>query len=218
MGFSVPGDSPVLRDNRCAIVDYDPAEFPEIKKLHMYALAQHYGIPTRLLDWTDRPRVAAYFAVEHAAKVRAGLVRGANRSSEPCAVWALNRNCVEDLSLRKLLEPAIHFVTAPRASNPNLAAQGGLFTLVQPLESDPHPLPDLDQVLLENAKKVPGDLTKDFPFLVKFTLPEKETRVALRLLDAEGVHAASVYPGLKGIVEAMREKKAHQWAEPRDRN
>ncbi len=40
------------------------------------SLMRHFGAPTRLLDWSYSPFVAAYFAIEHAY-------------DEPCVVWAI---------------------------------------------------------------------------------------------------------------------------------
>ena len=57
--------------------NYLIGRLPETE-IEWLALMQHYGAPTRLLDWTTSPYAACYFALE-------------NAEEEPCcAVWAVN--------------------------------------------------------------------------------------------------------------------------------
>ena len=43
-------------------------EFPMPLLRSLYALAQHHGVPTRLLDWTGEASVGAYFACQEIAR------------------------------------------------------------------------------------------------------------------------------------------------------
>ncbi len=53
-------------------IAYWPAGHPQNDWEHLFAM-QHYGIPTRLLDWTENVFVAAYFALSSApAKKKSG--------------------------------------------------------------------------------------------------------------------------------------------------
>jgi hypothetical protein len=167
-----------------------------------FALAQHYGVPTRFLDWTWKPLVAAYFAAKGAA------ARQTKGSLGKLAVFALNLDALRDLQVRRLAlkVPEIRVVQAPQASIPNLAAQAGLFTFA-PFVTDDRDLFDLLRDLLARRGSQTALFTRGHKPIVaiKVTMPWVEAGALLRLLAEEHVSAASVFPGYAGVVESLRE-------------
>src|SRR5215203_880688 len=86
------------------------------------ALAQHHGLPTRLLDWTMNPLVAAYFAVE-------------KTTPKDCAVFFWNFDLdPRQGNLNILAEPDPFKVGEVRIVRPphvtlRIAAQAGCFSV-----------------------------------------------------------------------------------------
>lgn len=189
-GLILPGDSTMLRAaaqqgqndivrDLLASPSWPP---PELHSLA--ALAQHYGVPTRLLDWTRKPLVAAYFAAEQAA---------ASSKDDRLAIWALHRGSKAELS-----RLGIEFVTAPRGQIGNLHAQSGLFTRYSPNGDGSDSWAALDQVLSGQ----PGG-----PLLVKLTLPHQRAPELLWCLAANFVQATTVYSGYHAAWLSIRERR-----------
>jgi hypothetical protein len=203
-GLRIPGDSQEFRrsflDPTTKLDDFifHRQIWPSHEYFEIMALAQHYGLPTRLLDWTRSPYVAAYFAASGALN---------DNANERLSVWALN---VE--STKPKLED-VEVIPIPGSNNPNIAAQNGLFTLLR--QKYPRGAPFKGTHRLNRYVE-----SHDPDALRKITLPVQEAPKIIDLCERCGVTGATLYPDFYGAARATRDSlicwSKSEWTDGRD--
>ena len=147
------------------------------------AFAQQNGFPTRLLDWSCSPYIAAFFAATNSALCRSGFI----------SIWALDKKETTTMFNRE-----IEIIDNLDYENKRLVSQRGCFT------RNETNLPNLDELFSPSHDRMFGKPSG--PLLIRFDIPSTNAEEIVVDLEYMGIDFLSVYPDIEGVKEIARYK------------
>lgn len=136
------------------------------------AVAQHFGLVTRLLDWTENPLVATYFAV-------------VEQFDADGAVWMFQPEMYVQEDALGLNVEGVGYAFIPRAISARIINQKAMFTVHSP--------PDKEIEVRQNIS------LKDDVNLARIVIPKELKQEVLEHLNDYGLNSVTLFPDLDGL-------------------
>jgi len=165
------------------------SEFKPENDWDLLALAQHHGLPTRLLDWTYSSLVALWFAVSESPK------KNDKGKLENGVVWILNAEVVDFRTDTEKYGPLSNRITKiyrPKVVSRRISAQAGAFTV--------HKINEGGRIIKFETNKRYGKK------LIKVIVPFSEFSSIRKSLNILGINNSTVFPDLDGFCNHLKRR------------
>jgi hypothetical protein len=167
-------------------------EFEPKNEWDLLALAQHHGLPTRLLDWTFSALAALWFCVKYPPK------KNKQDKELDGVVWLLktkSEDFIEFPTDESPYSPGRTRIFRSRSVSKRILAQAGAFTCHKQM-------PTGEFIALEKNKVYRERL-------VKIIIPAKRFHLLRDQLNACGVNNVSLFPDLDGLASHLQFRFFH---------
>jgi hypothetical protein len=158
----------------------------------LLSLAQHHGLPTRLLDWTTNPLVALYFAFkEKDTKVKTRTV------------WLLkiDKSELADCNKNTPFNNPKTVAFKPNHVTQRLISQNGWFTTHKFINTSKRFITPSNTFIKLNKNKAYKDR------IFKFQIINNAREEILTRLDTFGINELTLFPGIDGLSKYLEWKK-----------
>ena len=222
LGFTIPEPAVplVLKDSPDDVFPTTtwPHEWPQEELWQALALAQHHGATTRLLDFTELPLVAAFWAAYHSWHRRR---KGHTVEEEPyISVWVIDLRFIRTIEgMKGKRSERIGVIRVPRGNNAYLHAQAAFFLIDRGANDlmNVNNILSLESAVIERAlywqygdrlkkRGVPNNWFGEVP-IRQVVLGSQWVPELLRELATRGITKGSLMPTLDNIVESMELKR-----------
>jgi hypothetical protein len=170
-------------------------------------LMQHYRLPTRLLDWTESPLVAAFFGSEiYECHTRhPNVIDDSDGALFALSPYLLNYNQIQTKGLIMPEEPIALAAMAPAFDQ--AVNNEEVILAVRPAEVDIRLMVQLSEFTLSGYEIPIDEVESDGEFVIKYRISKKSKPQLLKDLKEMGIRLSTIFPDLDHLSDEIRRLK-----------